>query len=330
MAEPPPLAATYLLPIKAAAAPDDELVAYVRAVAQWCDVVVVDGSAPAVFAAAARAWGAVVTHVPPDADLAGANGKVNGVLTGLRRARHEAVVIADDDVRYDRAALERVVALLGERGAAAVRPQNYFAPLPWHARWDTARTLLNRAGGGDFPGTLAVRRSVVAKAGGYDPDVLFENLELLRTVEAMGGRVVSAADLYVARRPPTAHHFFRQRVRQAYDELARPHRMAMQLVLVPSVLIAVVTGRRRWLLGAAALAVGTAEAGRRRAGGRAVFPATSAWWAPAWLLERGVCAWWALGARARGGARYSGGRLRRAATSPRRLRTALPHPYLTP
>jgi len=34
-------------------------------------------------------------------------------------------------------------------GADLVGPQNFFDPLPWHARWDSARTLLNRASGGD-------------------------------------------------------------------------------------------------------------------------------------------------------------------------------------
>ena len=57
-----------------------------------------------------------------------------------------AVVIADDDVRYDpRPAHPR------RRISCAthdlVRPQNYFSPLPWHAVWDTARTLINRAFG---------------------------------------------------------------------------------------------------------------------------------------------------------------------------------------
>ena len=96
------------------------------------------------------------------------------------------MVIADDDVRYDEVALERTVAALDE--VELVRPQNYFAPLTWHARWDTARTLLNRvAGGVDFPGTLAVRRSALRGTDGYDGDVLFENLELIRTIEAAGG-----------------------------------------------------------------------------------------------------------------------------------------------
>jgi len=223
------------------------------------------------------------------------------------------VVVADDDVRYDEAALRAVAAALD--GAHVVRPQNYFSPLPWHARWDTGRILLNRVLGGDWPGTLAVRRSALLATGGYDGSVLFENLELVRTVVAAGGREAPRDDVFVARRPSTLRHFLGQRVRQAYDELARPGRLAAQLAVVPAV--AALAAGRRWgalAAGAAAVAV-LAEAGRRRGGGRRVFPASAALLAPLWLLERGVCSWLAVGARVlRGGVGYRGSTLARAAT----------------
>jgi hypothetical protein len=66
--------------------------------------------------------------------------------------------------------------------------------------------------------------------------------------------------------------------------------------------------------------VATAEAGRHRAGGRRVFPATSSLLAPVWVVERAVCSWLALWARARGGVPYRDGRLRKAASSNRALR----------
>lgn len=90
---------------------------------------------------------------PTNPELVGCNGKVNGVLTGIRAATSEYVIIADDDER----ALSRVLALLDH--ADLVIPQNYFRPLPWHAAWDSARSLMNRALGTDYPGTLAVRRT---------------------------------------------------------------------------------------------------------------------------------------------------------------------------
>jgi hypothetical protein len=308
--------AEYVLPLRWS---DDaglgELAAYLRRIAAVIDVTVVDGSDRERFAAHAAALPPGVRHVPV-APWPGRNGKVAGVMTGVRLARHERVVLADDDVRYDVPGLERVVALLGT--ADVVAPQNHFAPLPWHARWDTARILLNRAVGHDYPGTLGVRRAALAEHG-YDGDVLFENLELIRTVRAAGGTFAAAPDCFVVRRPPTPRHFLGQRVRQAYDSLAQPGRLAAELAILPLALAFAVRSPRR-LLALAGAAVAVAELGRRRAGGRRVFPTSSALWAPLWLLERGACSWVALALRLRGGVRYSDGRLRRAGTPLRVLR----------
>jgi Glycosyltransferase like family 2 len=322
--------ASYVLPIRCGpeGAPD-ELTRYVARLAGHLDVVVVDGSPPAVFAAHDRAWAPLgVRHVAPDPALHCLNGKVAGVLTGLRLARSDRVVIADDDVRYGPPELERTIALLDR--AELVRPQNYFSPMPWHARWDTGRTLLNRLFGGDYPGTLAVRRRVVLDAGGYDGDVLFENLELIRTVQAAGGRVVTPLDLFVARRPPSAAKFFDQRVRQAYDDFAQPHRLAASLAVVPAVATVVVRSRdpvavMRRLGGGALAVIAAAELGRRRSGGRAVFPRSAPLLAPVWLLERGLCSWAALGWRlGRGGCPYAGRLIPTAANSRRVIRRRLP------
>ena len=224
------LAASYVLPLKAAAPRDDALTPYLRRLTRFVDdIVVVDGSPAAVFARHEASWEGLVRHFRPKHETP--MGKVGGVLTGLAHARHDRAVIADDDVRYSEAVLRRTVALLDE--AEVVRPQNVFRPRPWHARWDTARSLLNRLAGGDWPGTLAVRRSALEATGGYRGDVLFENLELVRTVRAGGGREVVPLDLFVERRPPTTRHFLSQRVRQAYDEWARPARFAAQLAVLP-------------------------------------------------------------------------------------------------
>jgi len=298
---------------------DDELVAYLRWLAGQAETIIVDGSDLDVFAAHHRWFGPDVRHVPVDADLTGRYGKVNGVVTGVRAASHDRMVIADDDVRYDNSGLDRMSALLD--GADLVRPQNYFQPMPWHARWDTARTLLNRALGADFPGTLGVRRGTLLAAGGYDGDCLFENLELIRTVEAQGGRVQSPLDFYVRRLPPGADQFWSQRVRQAYDDFALPVRMAGELAVVPGALASLVRRDPRVLGAAALLSVATAELGRRRAGGTAVFPATCSLLAPAWVAERGVCAWLAVWARVvRGGVPYAGTVLCKSANSRRELR----------
>ncbi len=299
------------------------LAAYLRRLSSLADVTVVDGSAPAELERHARHWSGSARLLRPQ-PWPGRNGKVAGVVTGVRAARHEHVVVADDDVRYEPEPLAQVVDAL-RAGADLVAPQNLFSPTPWHARWDTGRILLGRALGVDFPGTFGVRRSAFLAVGGYDGDVLFENLELLRTFSARGRRVAHLPGTYVRRSPPTTGQFLSQRVRQAYDELARPGRLAAQLALLP---ILGWAARRspRTLLAVAAATVLAAEGGRRRAGGAAVYPSTAALWALPWIVERAVCVWLAVLERARGGVRYRGERLPRAATPVRRLRAAAPPP----
>ncbi|WP_301212819.1 glycosyltransferase, partial [Leifsonia williamsii] len=259
------LAAEYVLPLRwHDDAGLDELVAYLTRLVDLIDITVVDGSEPELFSAHARAFPPGVRHLPVQ-PWPGRNGKVAGVMTGVREARHERVVLADDDVRYTTSALQAVAGLLDD--ADLVRPQNVFDPAPWHARWDTGRSLLNRALGHDYPGTLALRRSVLLAAGGYDGDVLFENLELIRTVEAAGGRTRTADDVYVPRRPPTFRHFRGQRVRQAYDDFAQPARLAAELAVLPAVIAALAGRRARWLTVGVAAVVTLAEVGRRRGGG---------------------------------------------------------------
>ena len=314
---------TYILPIRSATPQSGgELTAYLHWLSQHAETIVVDGSPPPVFAAHAAAWGSVVRHVHPASDLSTPMGKVGGVLTGVRLASHERLIIADDDVRYDANSLHRVADALAT--SHVVRPQNYFSPLPWHARWDTGRMLLNRMSGGDWPGTLSVRRSVLRATNGYDGRAMFENLELVRTVLAAGGREAVVLDALVERRPSTSAHFWSQRVRQAYDELARPGRLAVQLSVLPLAVLGVSTIGWSALALGALLVTGVAELGRRRAGGATVFPASAPLWAPAWVAERAVCSWLAVGSRlVLGGVPYRGTVLRHAATPSRVLHERL-------
>ena len=314
---------SYILPYRSR--PGDgnevELDRYVRWLSRRVQLIVVDGSDPDRVRAHRERWGSIATLAVPDADVRCLNGKVRGVLTGLRRARHEHVIIADDDVRYDDEALLRMQELL--RNADLVRPQNFFDPIPWHARWDTSRMLLNRALGNDHPGTLGVRRSFLTSIGGYDGDVLFENLELVRTVLAAGGRVVDAPGMYVRRLPPTTARFLEQRPRQAYDDLAQPARLAFFLVLGPA-LWTLARRRPEGLLAAAVASVLVAQVGRLRHGGNRVFDRVSPFFAPFWMVERACLVWLAVFRRfSRGGCTYAGGVIRRAATPPRVLRRRL-------
>jgi Glycosyl transferase family 2 len=318
---------SYILPLRwTEPGPIEELSAYLRSIAAIAgEILVVDGSPAAIFAEHAIALDGIARHLPPHADLDFQMGKVNGVLTGVRECSGELIVLADDDVRYDPSTLGRTVELLAD--ADLVRPQNYFDELPWHARWDSSRSLLNRVFTGDpafpvgdFPGTLAVRRSTLLATGGYDGDALFENLELMRTICAAGGKVATPLDLFVPRRPPSTDHFFSQRVRQAYDDFAIPARFGAFLSLLPMAALSLRRGHLGRLLAGVVAPILVAETGRRRAGGRTRFPVSGSLLAPAWVLERSVCSWLAVGAKLRGGVLYGGRRIGRSATPLRRLR----------
>ena len=284
------------------------------------DVVVVDGSSGV----------AVTTHREVFLGLRrlsiairrGTNGKVIAVHTGVAAAIHERVIIADEDVRFEHGLLQRLADLLEE--ADLVVPQNYFSdPQRWHTYWDTARTLLNRSFGHDYPGTLAVRRSMFVDMGGYDEAALFENLELIRTVRAAGGCVLWAPDVFIPRIPPSSSAFLSQRVRQAYDDLAQPVRLMVELSWLP-LMIWGISHHRRALVAGLVTTVALAEWGRRRDGGGQVFPVTASLAAPLWMGERACCVWVAVWLRVvRGGVRYRGSRLRKAASPDVELRRQL-------
>lgn len=309
---------TYVLPIKQQhPGADTDLDDYLHWLGSVVHVVVADGSAPALAAANARRWSrSGVRHLPVSS--VARNGKVAGVCDGVLAAETPFVILADDDVRYDRTSLRAVIDRLVDHDV--VVPQNFFRPLPWHARWDTARTLVNRAFGVEYAGTMAMRRADLLACRGYCGGVLFENLELLRTLAAHGSRSHHALDVFVVRRPPSARHFVGQRVRQAYDSQAQPVRLLAELSLLPLLL----ASRRRLVLASQLAAVVSllAEAGRRRGNGRRVFAGSSIAWTPLWLAERAICSWLAMASYARGGARYSGRRLRTAAHRTAALREA--------
>ena len=81
-------------------------------------------------------------------------------------------------------------------------------------------------------------------------------------------------------------------------------------------------GRAGLLIGLSG-AIALAERGRRRPGGRGVFPATAALRAPLWLAERALCSWIALVRRLTEGVPYRGRRLTVAAHSTAKLRRRL-------
>ena len=132
---------SYVLPLRSSE-PRAELTGYLTWLAERADVVVVDGSAEDVFDVHHQWWSPLVRHVPVDPARRTAMGKVGGVLTGLDHASSPLVIVADDDVRYSDEALAEIEQRLV--AADVVRPQNVFSRWPWHAWWDTGRTLIAR------------------------------------------------------------------------------------------------------------------------------------------------------------------------------------------
>lgn len=306
---------TYLLPIRRvrAAQPEmGELRAYfVRLAEAGCEVLVVDGSPPAVFAAHDRAWGAVCRHLTVDPRYRYLNGKVNGIHTGVGAAGCEHIIVADDDIRYTCGDIARTCGLLD--GHDLVRPQNYLSPLPWWARMEAARMLVNRGTlrAGDYPGTCAFRRSTFERLGHYDGDVLFDNEELVRHFAAAGARIAYARDFFVLKRPPTLAKWREQRARQAYEDFGMRAKTALFAALVPvGVFTAVAGGRRATMAYGALVAAGSiALAHRGRGGAARVVPAAIPLWAPLWVLERCLSTYWAVYWKLRRGGYPFGDRL---------------------
>ena len=292
---------TYLLPIRRTRfdEPDTaDFLAYFRTLAAaGCEVLIVDGSPPPVFAAHHRAWSSVAIHITVDPRYPYLNGKVNGIHTGVAVASCERIILADDDIRYSRQDIDCMCRLLTRH--ELVRPQNHLSPLPIWARLEAARMLLNRGvlPTGDYPGTCGVRRSAMLRVGHYDGDVLFDNEELVRHFVVKGADVCYATDFFVLKRPPTFRKWLEQRPRQAYEDFVMRLKTVAFMALLPTgVAIGLSWGSAAVMAYAstiAAAAIAVAARGRR---GRArrFFPAAIALAAPLWILERSLSVYWAL------------------------------------
>src|SRR5947207_8328228 len=210
---------TYLLPIRRtafSATEASDLADYFGTLKDaGCDVLVVDGSPAPVFEQHAATWRSLCRHAPVDRSFGYLNDKVNGIHTGVGLATTEKIILADDDIRYTPAEIDRVCELL--ENFEVVRPQNFLSPLPWWGRMDAARMLINRATlrTGDYPGTCAFRRAAMLRVGHYDGDVLFDNEEIIRHFAGAGATVCYPIDLFVRKWPPVLGKWIEQRPRQA-------------------------------------------------------------------------------------------------------------------
>lgn len=297
-----PFRCTYILPIRRVRARSQEaheLAGYFRELAhEGCEVLVVDGSSPEIFAQHDHAWRKLCRHVPVDRRYTYLNGKVNGVHTGVDLASCKSIILADDDIRYSSEDIRRACKLLKRHDM--VRPQNYLAPLPWWARTEAARMLINRGvlRSGDYPGTCAFRRSVCLRFGHYDGDVLFDNEEIVRHFILNGGDVCYAPDFFILKRPPTLRKWVEQRPRQAYEDFDMRTKTILFMSLLPSAIaLALLSGARAalvFLLVVSICAAVVAGRGLLRDQAYHFFPAHLILYAPLWILERGLSVYWAL------------------------------------
>lgn len=292
---------TYLLTIRRVAfnpREADEFTDYFRLLAGAdCEVLVVDGSPPAVFNAHDAAWRGACRHLAVDPQYKFLNGKVNGIHTGVAAAAHERVILADDDIRYTADDVRRMAALLAR--FEMVRPQNYLRPLPAWARTESARMLINRAwlAEGDYPGTLGVRRGAMLRVGHYDGDVLFDNEEIVRHFRARGASIAYARDFFILKRAPTFRKWIEQRPRQAYEDFVMRAKTVFFAALPPALLLVSFFAGWRWGLAlVAALACGAVALAARGLGDGAArfFPARLCLYAPLWIVERAASTYWAF------------------------------------
>jgi hypothetical protein len=308
---------TYIFPIRRVQVDRTEilnLAIYFRLLRSvGCEVLVVDGSAAAIFEAHHETWKSCSRHVRPDPEYRYLNGKVNGVQTGVDLASCERIIVADDDIRYRAADLKRMCRLLND--FEVVRPQNFLSPLPWWARIESARILINRGvlATGDYPGTCGFRRATMRRVGPYDGDVLFDNEEMIRHFAVHNANIKYAVDFFILKRPPTFKKWMEQRPRQAYEDFVMRTKTIAFASLLPTVCALIMLGKVAAAfyvaIAISLLSAALASKGLLRNAAYKFFPITSTLFAPLWILERAFSVYWALYWRLRFGGYPFGERL---------------------
>lgn len=262
-----------------------------------CEVLVVDGSPPEIFAKHSEVWNDFCRHVSVDSQYKYLNGKVNGIHTGVALAGQNRIILADDDIRYAPGDVRRMAELLEDYDL--VRPQNYLQPLPFWARTEAARMLINRAwiAEGDYSGTLGVTKSAMLRVGHYDGDVLFDNEEIVRHFRNKNAKIKYARDFFLLKLSPTFGKWIEQRPRQAYEDFVMRAK-TLFFVSLP-VVVAFTWQSAGWRLAFTYIviiafgAICTAALGLTDGASR-FFPFTVILYAPLWVAERSIGTYWAF------------------------------------
>lgn len=312
--------ATYLLPLRRTAFSKFEAWDFAdyfkRLNAANCEVLVVDGSPPEVFAEHEKIWTGLCRHEMVEPRFKFLNEKVNGVHTGVALAATGKIILADDDIRYDKIDIERMCDLLEK--FEVVRPQNYLRDVVhlW-ALMESARMLINRAilSTADYPGTCGFRRQTFLDAGEYDGDVLFDNEEIIRHFARRGAHIAYENDFFILKRAPEFRKWLEQRPRQAYEDFGlRGKTLLFASVLPLTVLITAIGGifAFAWFWFAVHVASGAiALIGRKRGTAARYFDWFAPFYASLWVFERAISTWVAFYWRLRYGGYPFGKRLLR-------------------
>ncbi len=293
---------TYLLPIRRSVFSSAEAADFAQyfggLTSAGCDLLVIDGSPAPVFELHNQVWSSHARHEKVDRRFNYLNDKVNGIHTGVELSPNEKIILADDDIRYTANDIERISNLLEDW--EVVRPQNYLYPLPWWARMESARMLINRATlrTADYPGTCGFRRATMLRVGHYDGDVLFDNEEILRHFARHRTRICYANDFFIEKRAPRFRKWLEQRPRQAYEDFALRAKTALFFGL-PFVGLCALVGIGSKAFGLFCLiivlaAMIVALAGHLRGAARKYIPASTVLFAPFWIFERSHSTYWAL------------------------------------
>jgi hypothetical protein len=263
--------------------------------AEGCDVVVVDASEPAAFADHRRVLRWVARHLPPAPAHLAADGTLNLLAAAADFAQTNKVVVATPAAHYRTDDLHLVCDLLEEH--EVVVPNEYLDPLPWWARIDAGRMLLQRAVmvWPDAAGTFGFRRDSLAAIRRHGrPSNAGDILHALAT---QGMELHDAADVFIRRTPPALGNWWRRR---PHESRLSPAGGALFVTLIPLLAVAGLFGGAGLLGGfSGALAFGAfALAVRGRLGVAArYFPMSACLFAPVWLLERSLTAYRAVGLR---------------------------------
>ena len=296
---------TYLVVIER----DRELADDLRELAEYlstlsvagCDVVIVDGSPGPELERNQCILRWVGRHVAAQPKHRSFSGAIDVIRAALDVSSCDRIVVAERNVRYDAAAIDRVCELLDSH--EVVEPQDYFEPQPWWSGIEAGRTLVHRGidAAPDHAATFGIRTSYLRSLRGVD--LAWSNGDdTVRRVSSLGAEVYSADDVFVRRLPPTLTDWLCERPKQAEDDFDMPVKTMFFFALLPlMVLLAIFggVGLAGGAVGAMAFAsIGLAIRGRGKA--TELSPIRACLCAPLWLLERSVSVYWALFRKLRG------------------------------